>query len=61
MTTRVASQYIAAGKTWQVLVDGRTGEFPVDGGKLARLLLTSLGKLTLVVVGLVAVVYFLNR
>lgn len=39
--------YIADGKTWQVLVDGRTGEvagqFPVDGGKLARLLLTWLG------------------
>lgn len=57
--------YIAAGKTWQVLVDGRTGEvageFPVDGGKLARLLLTWLGKLALVVVGFVAIVYFFNR
>ena len=57
--------YIAAGKTWQVLVDGRTGEvageFPVDGGKLARLLLTWLAKIALVVVGFVAVVYFFNR
>ncbi|WP_098457581.1 hypothetical protein [Flavimobilis soli] len=32
-----------------------SGEFPVGGGKLARLLLTCLGKLALVVVGLAIV------
>lgn len=57
--------YIAAGRTWMVLVDGRSGrvegEYPIDSVKFTLVLLKLVGKFLLAALAVIAVLYALNR